>query len=260
MTYKILAPNYYSRFTSVTKNLGRGNLAINIGCSEGYYDRLLSGRFNHVVGIDMNFNDLLIAKRRNPKVLYIAASATNLPFKDKIFDEAICVDVIEHVKNDRKAVKETHRILKNDKKLIITVPNKNYPASYDPINKLLDIFKKRLPIGLWGFGHLRLYSDGDMRGLLEDSGFDILKVQRMLHFFCGIFENYYIVNLLQPLTKHDRLNLDRFYYDKIKKPRLIDKNPPKILEGIRNLIMGIDSVLFKNSKKSLGLLMVAKKK
>lgn len=260
MTYKTLAPNYYSRFTSVARNLSRGNIAVNVGCSEGYYDSMLSKRFNHVVGIDVNFNDLLVAKRRNPEALYIAASATNLPFKDRIFDEAICVDVLEHLKDDKKALIEIRRVLKDKKNAIITVPNKNYPASYDPINRFLSIFNRHLPIGLWGFGHLRLYSEDDLKNILASAGFKVLLTERMLHFFCGIFENYYLVNLIQPLTKHDPKNLDKASLEKKRKPKLIDKDPPKLLTWIRDIFMGADYRLFKKSKKSLGILVVARKK
>src|SRR3989344_8627366 len=152
MTYKMLAPNYYYRYQGVMKSLSKGNkgeagkICANFGCSEGYYDRFLLKRFKHVVGIDVNLNDLLVAKARNPSVLYIVASATAMPFKDNVFDEAICVDVIEHVTDDRKAVEEMDRTVKKGKNLIITVPNENFPFTYDPINRILALFGKNVKL------------------------------------------------------------------------------------------------------------------
>ncbi|MCX6707672.1 MAG: class I SAM-dependent methyltransferase [Candidatus Woesearchaeota archaeon] len=262
MSYKTL-----SRLKNVVSSLGRGRFVLNVGCSEGYYDTWLMKRFSKVIGIDMNMNDLIVAKRRNPGTSYILASAAYLPFKEKVFDEVICVDVLEHVKEDSKAVFEIGRVLKKGKNLIVTVPNMNFPFSYDPVNRVLMMFGKKLPIGLWGFGHLRLYSEQSLKDILSRNSFKVTGIRRMLHFFCGIFENYYLVNLLQPFTKHDSKNLDRFYHNKNTsdggrsrlKESLIEKNPPKILTKIRDIIMSIDSFMFRESKKSLGLLAVAEK-
>lgn len=48
-----------------------------------------------------------------------------LPYKDRMFDVILCIDVMEHIKDDVKAVRELFRVLKPEGKLILHVPNKN---------------------------------------------------------------------------------------------------------------------------------------
>jgi ubiquinone/menaquinone biosynthesis C-methylase UbiE len=264
MSFKQIAPNYYSRYVSVKDFVGRGKRVLNVGCGDGEYNLFLKTRFDEVIGVDVNESDLLIAREVNSRkgIKYIKCGAENLPFSDNYFDEVICVDVIEHVRDDKKALKEMNRVLKKDGKLILTVPNKNYPFSYDPINYILEgLFKRHLPIGLWGFGHLRLYKINNLVGILKNIGFKNFKIRRMLHFFCGIFEQYYLVNLIQPLTKSSALNrageVDKRKIEKLKKRARL--KPSRFFTFIRDLIMNIDYLLFKNSKKSLGFLVYCEK-
>lgn len=260
MSYKLLAPNYYSRLKNVIFLVGRGKNVLNVGCGDGYYNRFLKDRFDFVVGVDVNINDLRIAEAVNgfDNVIYLLNEDKKLPFEDNIFDEIICVDVLEHVDDDKCFVNELYRVLRNNGKLIVTVPNQNYPFSYDPINYILEKFGKHLPIGLWGFGHKRLYMMDELKNLFDE--FKVLDERRMLHFFSGIFEQYYIVNLLQPFTKSNRMNREDFEKKNIEKlKKRADKNPAKFLLKARDFIMNIDHKLFKNSKKSLGILLYLEK-
>lgn len=52
----------------------------------------------------------------------ICGSADRLPFRNEIFDLVLALDVIEHIDDDRAAVKEFYRVLKPGGRLIITVP------------------------------------------------------------------------------------------------------------------------------------------
>lgn len=50
------------------------------------------------------------------------ADACNLPYDDNFFDIVVSFDVFEHIKNDKKAVSEVYRVLKNGGALVFTVP------------------------------------------------------------------------------------------------------------------------------------------
>lgn len=47
----------------------------------------------------------------------------NFPFNDSEFDVVILSDVIEHLENPWHTIRESHRILRNNGKLIISIPN-----------------------------------------------------------------------------------------------------------------------------------------
>jgi len=52
----------------------------------------------------------------------VHADATDLPFDDESFDFAICVHVLEHIPEDRKALGEFFRVLKPGGQAIFQVP------------------------------------------------------------------------------------------------------------------------------------------
>lgn len=58
---------------------------------------------------------------------WILMSADNLVFKDNTFDAVLMIEVLEHIPDDKKAIKEAYRVLKPSGKLIITAPNKLFP-------------------------------------------------------------------------------------------------------------------------------------
>ncbi len=52
----------------------------------------------------------------------VVCDASNLPFKNEFFDCGLCLEVLEHVVNPNKVLQETHRVLRTEGKLIISVP------------------------------------------------------------------------------------------------------------------------------------------
>lgn len=54
--------------------------------------------------------------------LDVVGDAHSLPFLDDSFQQIVCSEVLEHLKKPQTAVKEMHRVLGADGKLIITMP------------------------------------------------------------------------------------------------------------------------------------------
>lgn len=87
------------------------------------------------------------------------ASAESLPFKDKTFDVVCAFEIIEHVKEDKKALNEIFRVLKSDGRLILSVPLKM--KCWSPWDDLA--------------GHYRRYEPDELETKLEEVGFKIKK-------------------------------------------------------------------------------------
>jgi len=254
MGIKELAPSYFCRKSFVLHNLGRGKRALNAGCGDGDYDALLKPRFESVFALDVNKADLLLAKARNPNVHYVLGSAEALPFKPACFDEVVCIEVLEHLDRDETALKEIARVLRRGKCLLFSVPNKQYPASFDPINFVLQRFGKPLPFGLWGFGHKRLFTASELKKKLLRNGFSLQMLEGKLHFFAGIFENYYLLNLLQPFTKTSPSNTAKA---RKAKPS-VSKDAPSFFVKMRDYVIETDSSL--GGKRFLQFLGKARKR
>lgn len=77
------------------------------------------------------------------------------------FDQVLLIDVLEHIKDDDKAVKEVHRILKSGGRVIVSVPTPNYPYYF---TQEFD----------YKIGHLRHYTPNMIKILFEKNGFKTL--------------------------------------------------------------------------------------
>jgi SAM-dependent methyltransferase len=78
--------------------------------------------YGKVLGMDIAPEALKLAKRRGLSQLVRSDMNAAIPCKDNTFDVVTCLDVLEHLNDDRKAMKEVFRICKPGRFVIITVP------------------------------------------------------------------------------------------------------------------------------------------
>jgi len=84
-------------------------------------------------------------------------SLTDLTLDDKSLDVVCAFDVIEHIENDQKAIKEANRVLKDDGYIFLTVPAFNILwSTHDDINH-----------------HYRRYSLKKLNRILKENGFEV---------------------------------------------------------------------------------------
>jgi len=93
---------------------------LEVGCAQGYYLSKALKKTKKVLGIDVVPSFVELAKRTGAKVR--VASAEKLPYKANTFDMVLCTEVLEHVPDWKKAVKEIERVLKPRGKAIVTIP------------------------------------------------------------------------------------------------------------------------------------------
>lgn len=88
----------------------------------GYLMRVLR-KPSLLVGIDVDLNYLLASKEHNIYECLALASASSLPFREKVFDYVLAIEVIEHLpKGDgERMLTELERVCK--RKIMLTTPN-----------------------------------------------------------------------------------------------------------------------------------------
>lgn len=93
------------------------------GCGEGFIlERLYRANIGEkTVGIDFLEKAISIGKKERPHLDLRVADVYKLPFKDNSFDLVICSEVLEHLKEPEKALKELQRVCK--RYVILSVPN-----------------------------------------------------------------------------------------------------------------------------------------
>lgn len=95
---------------------------------------------------------------------------TDIPHPDASFDVILCIHVLEHVQDDRRAMRELCRILKPDGWAIVLVPlDLDRATTYEDPSITDPAERER---AFWQADHLRLYGR-DFAGRLQEAGFEV---------------------------------------------------------------------------------------
>ena len=178
----------------------RGRVLEN-GCGVGMYVEKLTGLGSRVIVLQFDFEPAVEAHVRSEGI--INAAGESIPLSSSTFDLILSHEVIEHVQDDRTAIREMVRTLKPGGRAVIFCPNRGYPFETHGIywrgqyyfgNKL---FVNYLP-RIWRdklAPHVRVYSRGDMQKLFE--GLPVKFIERTVIF--GAYDN--LIARFGPLGK-----------------------------------------------------------
>jgi SAM-dependent methyltransferase len=100
----------------------QGKNILEIGCGDGKLLSLLRGT-NEVSGIEASTTGLEKCAAANIQAICLDVSSQPLPFPDDHFDFVIILETLEHLMNPYYAMLEIRRVLKENAKLICSVPN-----------------------------------------------------------------------------------------------------------------------------------------
>ena len=112
-------------------SLGRDDLVLDVGCSNGAHLVRAARRCRSIVGMDYDVLQLGIAVRtiREQRLANARVFAWEItgpfPFPDGTFDTALFLDVIEHLGPRIAVLSEIHRVLKADGRLLVSAPNRD---------------------------------------------------------------------------------------------------------------------------------------
>jgi SAM-dependent methyltransferase len=95
---------------------------LDCGCSDGSFTLEFSKKIDakEIWGVELSENSSLAAKKINIKIFDLN---NGLPFDSNYFDVILCNQVAEHIVNTDLLFKEIARVLKNNGKAYISVPN-----------------------------------------------------------------------------------------------------------------------------------------
>jgi 2-polyprenyl-3-methyl-5-hydroxy-6-metoxy-1,4-benzoquinol methylase len=102
---------------------------LDVGCGNGIISMKLGELGYQVQGIDISEKAISKAKQINllENVKFDVVSAEELTASGKTYDAIICSEVLEHLSEPAVLLKTLFNILKNNGKLIVTVPNGRGP-------------------------------------------------------------------------------------------------------------------------------------
>jgi len=106
-------------------------MILDVGCGPMFISYTLTSDKNEYVGVDIISSDRLkkyrdVMNNMGVKRLHVVrAGAEQLPFKERVFDVVLALDVLEHLSKPRLAVMEIIRVMKNDGMFAISLPLEN---------------------------------------------------------------------------------------------------------------------------------------
>jgi SAM-dependent methyltransferase len=154
--------NYLLRKRAVEKVMKNEKKGVVLEVGSGISPVLTS--WDQVVYSDLSFSALRTLMRLQGKGHYVVADGMNLPFKADTFSHTISSEVLEHMEDDRKALREIAEVLKPGGCLIATFPHRHYYYSHD------DRF----------VNHYRRYELPEMASRLEEAGLHPVYVRKVL--------------------------------------------------------------------------------
>jgi len=111
-------------------HLSDTKVVLDVGCSNGAHLARAAIRCRSIVGMDYDLRQLPVAAStirelglRNARVFAWDITGT-FPFADGAFDAALFLDVIEHLVPRVGVLREIHRVLKDDGRLLVSGPNR----------------------------------------------------------------------------------------------------------------------------------------
>ena len=97
------------------------NNAIDIGCGEGRFCRLMNNQKTNFTGVDPTISLIQAAINRDPVGKYVVGRCEDIPFTDESFDLIVNCLSLMNTDNLEKAVFEMNRILKPGGPLMIVI-------------------------------------------------------------------------------------------------------------------------------------------
>lgn len=170
-------------------------MIFDLGCGNGYQAEILKKAMPGVIvnGCDISPSAIEKASRRMNSCYICDIDNSNLPENNEIYDLALCIAVLEHVYDVNHALKETHRILKPGKHILILVPNLSFWRFR------LEVLRGKIPYILQDPRHLHSFNKGFLLEKLAHSGFmgyHIYGQRQRIKWLASLFPSLFSEDLL----------------------------------------------------------------
>jgi SAM-dependent methyltransferase len=164
---------------------------LDVGCADGQVTLALHEAVGaqETYGVDISADSVAVATARGVRAFQVDLDAEDLPFDEGFFDAIYCGEVIEHVFDPGRLLKEIRRVLKQGGICVLTTPNlagwpnrivllfgyQPYPLAVSPDMEWAGKLFLRDEEGQWG--HLRVFTVRALTELVTSHGFSVERIE-----------------------------------------------------------------------------------
>lgn len=154
--------NYLLRKRAVKKCMQRQEKGLILEVGSGLSPMVTDS--DDIVYSELSFTALKSLQKIQARGFFVVADATHLPFKTGSFTQVVCSEVLEHLPEDRPALREMAEVLKKGGSMILTFPHRQDYFACD------DRF----------VGHFRRYELQEMEERLKEVELNLAEIRKVL--------------------------------------------------------------------------------
>jgi methionine biosynthesis protein MetW len=171
---KVMANDQRDRNSILLDWVGDGKRVLELGCSTGYMSRLMKQRNCVITGIEADEKAAEQARAYCEEVLVLDLNsndwAKGLP--PKSFDVVLLGDVLEHLVDPGRLLRQVRRLIRTGGSLVISLPN---VVHWQTRVKILFGQFDYQPWGTLDHTHLRFFTQKSAQTLIESAGYRVVR-------------------------------------------------------------------------------------
>jgi 2-polyprenyl-3-methyl-5-hydroxy-6-metoxy-1,4-benzoquinol methylase len=157
------------------------SICFELGCGHGALSYVFRNEKGKWISADIDWENVKATKEVVQSNV-IQVNPIKLPFKNKTFDVIVCIDFLEHIKEDVFCVMELSRVLKDDGFLLVATPTTGKMLILNKIKKIIGLTMEK-------YGHVREgYSQNELSELLIKANLAPTTVYFYSYFFTETIE------------------------------------------------------------------------
>lgn len=162
-----------------------GGKILDIGSADGVFTKVVLDKSNaeKAIGVDVLKESVDWARnhwKKEKRMEFMVADGHKLPFKAGSFDAVFALEVLEHVSDPGKVLKEIFRVLKNRGYAVFLVPSDSLL-----FKTLWNNFWTKTRGSIWHNTHIQSYADNNLIKMAKDAGF---KIEENKKFILGMLQ------------------------------------------------------------------------
>ena len=157
--------------------VGENKTVVDFGCATGYLAKLLLDKGCKVTGVEINAEAGKMAEQYCEQVIIADLDFVSLEkiLPNQVFDVAVFGDVLEHLRDPWRVLKETRQLLKPEGYVVASIPNIAHGAiRLALLQGRFDYMK----LGILDDTHLRFFTRKTVEELFENSGYLVDVIER----------------------------------------------------------------------------------